>query len=322
MGLALELLTNDLSIHGQFHDIPTFRIALKQLMAIRNVAKRYGREVYCHRNMASVQVMPNVYMQQAIQGLPIDDRRAVMQWLTRHGPFWEDERLHGKDDWLECRGDVVTDTAVGETAYRCFNQTKTSLVSLIPSLWDFSPALVEWHKSDEELERTEVVNYWDADTLETALLAAPLQITSWEMLENMSTARCTQLTFSSDCFNPLKGYPIVPKTIQDILNRLEVLNQFKICFDTEGKRTNEGHRLYQKHFTGKRAWFSDSSDTKKDKFKQKLTFSHPSRIGESLFCPWHGKVNFHPPLRIHFSWPVTAVDPLYIVYVGPKLTLR
>ena len=71
------------------------------------------------------------------------------------------------------------------------------------------------------------------------------------MLANVSTARYTQLTFSSDCFNPLKGYPIVPKAIQDILNRLEVLNQLKICFDTEGKRTNEGHRLYQKHFTGK-----------------------------------------------------------------------
>ena len=318
----MELLTNDLSIQGQFHDIPTFRIALKRLMAIRNVAKRYQREVYCHRNMASVQVMPNVYMQQAIQGLPIDDQRAVMHWLTRRGPFWEDDRLHGEDDWLECRGDVVTDTAVGEAAYRCFNRTETSLVSLIPSLWDFSPALVEWHKSDEELERTEVVNYWDADTLETALRAAPLQITSWEMLANVSTDRYTQLTFSSDCFKPLKGYPIVPKAIQDILNRLEVLNQLKICFDTEGKRTNEGHRLYQKHFTGDQAWFSDSSATEKNKLRQKLTFSHPTRVGKFLFCPWHGKVNFHPPIRIHFSWPVTAVDPLYIVYVGPKLTLR
>ena len=124
MGLALELLTNDLSIHGQFHDIPSFRIALKQLMAIRNVAKRYRREVYCHRNMTSVQVMPNVYMQQAIQGLPVDDRRAVMQWLTRRGPFWEDERKHGPDDYLECKGEIVTDTAVGEAAYRCLNRTK------------------------------------------------------------------------------------------------------------------------------------------------------------------------------------------------------
>lgn len=320
MGLAVELLTNDLSIHGQFHDIPTFRIALKRLMTIRNVAKQYQREVYCHKNMASVQVMPDVYMQQAIQGLPIDDQRAVMQWLTRRGPFWEDERRHGPDDYLECKGEIVTDTAVGEAAYRCFNGTDTSLVSLIPSLWDFSPALVEWHKSDEELERIKVANYWDADTLETALSAALLQITSWEMLANVSKARCTQLTFSLDCFNSLEGHPFALYAAQSILSRLEILDRFKTCFNAKGERTTEGHKIYQTHFAGQRAWFSDSSDTEKRDFKNDLTFL--LNDGTSLFCSWHGKVNYHIPLRIHFSWPVTAVAPLYIVYVGPKLTPR
>ena len=135
------------------NDISTFRTALKQLMAIRNVAKRYRREVYCHRNMASVQVMPNVYIQQAIQGLPIDDQRAVMQWLTRRGPFWEDDRLHGEDDWLECPTWIV---------YR----------------------------------------QMACDSRKVTILPA------WEMLANVSKARCTQLTFSLDCFKPLEGHPL------------------------------------------------------------------------------------------------------------------
>ena len=196
MGLALELLTNDLSIHGQFHDLGTFRVALRRVMNIRKMARKYGRELHCHRNISNAQVTPSMSLPQAIQNLTRDERQSVMQWLTHRGPFWEDEQKHGPDDYLECKGKIVTDTAVGEAAYRCLNRTETSLVSLIPSLWDFSPALAEWHKSDEELERTEVVNYWDADTLETALRAAPLQITSWEMLANISKARCTQLTFS------------------------------------------------------------------------------------------------------------------------------
>ncbi len=320
MGLALELLTNDLSIHGQFHDIPTFRIALKQLMAIRNVAKRYRREVYCHRNMASVQIMPNVYMQQAIQGLHIDDRRAVMQWLTRRGPFWEDERLHDEDDWLECSGDVITDTAVGEAAYRCLNRTETSLVSLIPSSWDFSPAVVKWWKSDKEVESVEIVNYREADDLEAALKTVPDQIASWRELADASRARYTQLTFSLDCFKPLEGHPFALYAAQGVLSRLETLDRLKVCFNAKGERTAEGHEIYQTHFAGQRAWFSDSSDTEKRDFQNDLTFL--LNDGTSLFCPWHGKVNYHIPLRIHFSWPVTAVDPLYIVYVGPKLTLR
>jgi|GEM_PF-3735307 len=28
-----------------------------------------------------------------------------MQWLTRHGPFWEDVCHHTPDDWLEWDGD-------------------------------------------------------------------------------------------------------------------------------------------------------------------------------------------------------------------------
>ncbi len=320
MGLALELLTNDLSIHGQFHDLGAFRVAFRRVMNIRKMARKYGRELHCHRNIANAQVTHSVSLPQAIQGLTRDEQRSVMQWLTRRGPFWEDERLHSGDDWLEYSGEVITDTAIGEAAYRCLNRTETSLVSLIPSLWDFSPALVEWHKSDEELERIEVVNYWDADTLETALQAAPLQITSWEMLANVSTARCTQLTFSLDCFKPLEGHPFAFYAAQGILSRLETLDRLKVCFNAKGERTAEGHKIYQTHFAGQRAWFSDSSDTEKRDFQNDLTFL--LNDGTSLFCPWHGKVNYHIPLRIHFSWPVTAVDPLYIVHVGPKLTLR
>ena len=320
MGLALELLTNDLSIHGQFHDLGTFRVALTRVMNIRKMSLKYGRELHCHRNISNAQVTQSMSLPQAVQSLTRDERQSVMQWLTRRGPFWEDGQKHGPDDYLECRGEIVTDTAVGEAAYRCLNRTETSLVSLIPSLWDFSPALVEWHKSDEELERIEVANYWDADTLETALRAAPLQITSWEMLANISKARYTQLIFSLDCFKPLEGHPFALYAAQSVLSRLEILNRLKACFDAKGDCTTEGHEIYQKHFSGSRAWFSDSSGKEKRDFKNDLTF--PLNDGTSLFCPWHGKVNYHIPIRIHFSWPVTAVDPLYIVYVGPKLTRR
>ncbi len=322
MGLTVELFTNDLSIHGQFYDVSTFDTALNRVMDIRKTAQRYGRELYCHRNFANVQVTPQMRLPQAIQNLARDKQRSVMQWITRRGPFWDDVRRHGSDEYFECNGEIVTDTAVGEAAYRCLNSTETSLVSLIPSSWDFSPAVVEWHKSDEEAQAVEVVNYRNANALETALRAAPAQITSWEMVADMAKARYTQLAFSLDCFDSLQAYPFAHGAAQHILNRLDKLDRLKTCFDADGRRTAEGHRLYQRHFTGDRAWFSDSSDTEKAQFKTQLTFRHPTTEGQPLFCPWHGKVNHHPPLRIHFSWPVTANEPLYVVYVGPKITQR
>ena len=321
MGLTVKLLANDLSIHGQFRDLYMFRDALRRLMAIRNVAKRYGREVHCHRNMAGVEVMPKVYMPRAVQGLSMEERRGVMQWITRHGPFWEDVRVHGPNDWLECNGEVVTDTAVGEAAYRCLNGIGTHLVSLLPSSWDFSPAVVKWRREATEDRQIEVVNYRAADELENALRVAPVEIASWEALANEAGTRYTHLTFSKNCFDPLNGHPFALTVAQHILRRLEVLERLKCCFDPEGKRTRAGHELYQKHFTGKHAWFSDSSDTEKRDFRKELTFPHPNG-GKPLFCPWHGKVRGTPPIRIHFSWPVRADEPLYVVYVGPKITQR
>ena len=104
-------------------------------MAMRELARgQYGRELQCHRNVAGAQVTHDLSMPQAIQGLSKDKRRALMQWLTRSGPFWDDHRQHGGDDYLECNGELVTDTAAGEAALRLFHGTSCGLVSMDPSV--------------------------------------------------------------------------------------------------------------------------------------------------------------------------------------------
>ena len=164
-----------------------------------------------------------------------------MQWLNHHGPFWEDVRQHGVNDWLEYNGTIVTDTAVGEAAYCLFHGVPRDLVSMEPSCWLTSPLSVDWREAAEHL-----------------------------------------------------------------LSRLDILHRLRNCFDQHGKRTQEGHKIYTDYFTGARAWFSDFADTEKEEFKEALTFSHPETPREFLFCTWHGKVNYRPPLRIHFSWPIQA----------------
>jgi hypothetical protein len=317
----VEFLVNDLSIHGQFSDLALFRLAIGRVMAIRQIAIRFGRELYCHRNVVQTRVTPALAMPSAIQALGVNERRALMQWLTRQGPFWEDIRGHGPDDYLECRENVVTDSAVGEAAYCCFHGIERHLVSLIPSSWQFSPVPVTWI-ADSGTERTvEVVNYWDPVRVEAALQAAPVPLESWKHLEKVATTRCLDLTFSPDSFEPLLGHPFAPGTAERTLVLLETLNRFKGCRDEHGQRTPEGQRLYQDHFTGDKAWFSDSSEQDKRDFLTELTFRHPTAEGELLFCPWHGKVKT-PQIRIHFSWPVRADQSLYVVYVGPKITKR
>ena len=221
---------------------------------------------------------------------------------------------------MECRGQIVTDTAIAEAAHAVLHERSCGLVTATPSEWMVSPLAVDWKING--VDRTASVNnYWTAERLEQDLEAAPEPVQTWAELRQNATVRFENLTFSGDSFAPLTGHPFSRAAARSILALLGTLHDLKACFNERGERTAEGHRIYQEHFTGDNARFSDSSATEKAAFRAQLTFPHPDRDGEVLFCTWHGKVKSHQ-LRIHFSWPVRANEPLYVVYVGPKITRR
>lgn len=307
-------------MHGQFPDTTAFGRAMARVMAIRGLAQRYGRELQCHRNVANASVTRDLALPQAIHSMQKDARSALMQWLTRSGPFWEDHRYHDSDDYLECKGEVVTDTAAGEAAYRLGQGIECGVVSMDPSSWLFSPLPVEWHQYGST-RSVDVPNYWDTEGLTSALDAAPLLLASWRDLEAIARERCDALTLVQDCFAPLRGLPFGDAPAKALLSRLAVLNDLKNSFEEDGRRTRRGHEILGKHFSGEKAWFSDSSEKEKARFRQDLTFPHPAKAGETLFCTWHGKVKT-PQLRVHFTWPIRPSAPLYVVYVGPKITKR
>ena len=263
-------------------------------------------------------------MQQAIASLGTDSqRRAVMIWLTRSGPFWDDLREHGEDDYLECAGDVVTDTSAGEAAFRALHGVECGLVSLSPSAWCYSPVDVTWIREGEGLRNrnAEVENWWSPAPLEAALQHRARPLASWDDLREDSNRRFPGLTFAEDCFAPLVGVPFAKSAADRFVALLDILDRLTRAFDHAGDRDAEGHRIIRGFFTGKRAWFSDSSASEKRDFRRELTFVDPANPSRSAFCPWHGKVS-HLTLRLHFSWPVEAGKPIYIAYAGPKITKR
>lgn len=320
----MELLANDLSVHGQFPNVPSFHEAIERLMAMRSTARRFERDVYCNRSFLTSNPIPNVSMPQAIGQLPSESRqRSVMVWLTHGGPFWDDFRQHGDDDWLECDGEIVTKRAVGEAAYRSLHGVATGLVSVTPSEWDYSPVRVTWKQEADGFDNRDVAvdNWTDAAELEPGLRAAAPPIRSWDRLHEAAMARFQFLVFADNCFEPLGGTPFSRSSVDRFLALLEVLDRLAQAFDATGKRTPEGHRIYQDYFTGDRAWFSDSSDSEKSKYEKDLTFPHPTDAGSSLFCTMHGKVR-HLTLRLHYWWSQQAGDPVFVVYAGPKITKR
>ena len=317
----MDLLVNDLSLHGQFADFAAFRDSIHRVMKIRTIARRHMRHLYCHRNLVNGQVTPEEGLPAAVNALPLNERRAVMAWLSQHGPFWDDDRQHDAGDWYEYDGDVVTDTAVGEAAHCLLHGIGRGLVSLVPSDFVHDSLRVERVLEDESRIHVNVRNHWEPASVEAALIAAPPALTSWDALSKFSPSRFEHLRFAENAFEPLRGQPFKKGVAERILVLLGVLHQLGQSFGKGGSRTEDGHALYQQHFTGTKAWFSDSSDTEKRDFKNDLTFPNPHAPGKNLFCTWHGKVK-SPQYRIHFSWPVTAANSLYIVYIGPKITKK
>ncbi len=316
----MELILNDRSLHGQFPDIAAFQAALDHVLTMRESARSYDRGLQCRYGLSSAPVTAELTFRQAINSLNQNAKRSVLAWLSKSGPFWEDDRQHGGGDWLECQGEIVTDSGVGEAAYCLFHHSARGLVSFSPSSWLISPLPVEWHEAGE-VRSVDVPNYWEVDTLRADLEASLPRLNSWEALEQRARSRYQALVLADDCFAPLRGHPFGAGAADRILALLGVLNELKQSFNAGGERSPEGHALYQRHFTGDRAWFSDSSETEKSQFESDLTFRHPANADRKLFCTWHGKVSTSH-LRIHFSSPIRADTPLYVVYVGPKITKR
>lgn len=291
-------------------------------MTIRATAHRYGREVHCNRALLAAHAQPGVPLQRTLGRLPQNERRAAIGWMTKSGPFWDDLRRHSDDDWLECGGDVVTDTAVGEAAFRALHNTDCGLISVTPSEWEYSPVEVLWRREGLADRSTNLGNWWDDDELERKLQEAPPPIRSWEELRVLSYTRFRALTFADDCFMPLAGVPFALSAVDRMLALFDILDRFARAFDAAGRRTSEGHAIYRHYFTGgTNALFSDSSDREKRRFRSEMTFHHPYEPGEFLFCTWHGKVRA-PMLRMHYWWSGRAGDPVYVVYAGPKITKR
>ena len=316
----MNFVFNELSLEKNEVDITGFRVGFERVMKMRQLLKRSQRELYCGRSITdNLPAKGTIY--NIVEQWDANRKRALLGWLQKKGPFWEDIRKHGADDYLTYNDSIVTDSAVGEAAFLCQMGLDWRLVSLSTTVWDFSPISIIRHIENDKIN-IEVLNYWDIDQLKLALEEDTESINSWDDLKILTSSRFSGLSFSSVCFDYLQAYPFSSSQAQRIRMLLSILQKYKGCFDRSGQLTEEGHMIRTNYFMGDNALFSNSSDTERFKFEKELTFPHPELKNKTMFCPWHGKVRGRVPIRIHFSWPIRADEPLYVVYVGPKLTKR
>lgn len=314
----MDLFVNERSLHGQFRSSDQFVDALKEIIGCRGIAERYRSPFYCLRIIAQHEALPGVSFKDAVR--QTSNRTLisiVMSWLDKHGPFWEDVRRHGSDEWFEHEGEIVTDSSLGEAAFRLADSQSATAISFRESRYCKSPLQIMWQRLNNTSTDLELQNVWAQADLEAYLHAHARSPQSWAELIEQAQIRYQGLTFISDILNPLAGEPFNSTIAEGVLRLLGILNRLKNCYDAETALTAEGHQIMKDFFQGDRALFTDESETNKRTFARQLTFRLPS--GEEIFCPYHGKISFRY-YRVHHSWPVRPDQPLYIAYIGPKIT--
>ena len=295
-------------------------------MHIRTAILKFGRELKCHRNLGWARVVDNQTMPEVVGDMDDDKRRQWTNWISKRGPFWIDERQHPEQEmFIDKSDEFVTNTGLGEAGY-CITQGRPhQAVSLAPSNWMEDPINVRWLKDGDEHIEIPIKNHTAIATIEHELGKLPKQYDSWETLANHLRRRCDNLIFPAD-FMRMKGFPF-KNCVAELIQRLVlVLDEMSGAFDDDGNKTDIYKTLHATYFESTdSAYFKPESDSNIEKYGTRMTFSCEENEIADILCHWHGHVNVptsFPPIRIHFSWPVTQKGRLFLPYIGRKITTR
>lgn len=311
---------NDLSLAGQYPTSEAFVGDLKQFLALRNRSPLLASRLFCSRTICYRPVSQNHDFQHAVMGS--GDKlltNLVLNWITKAGPFWEEQRQPVTDDYFHCHQTEVTEFGLGEAARRKLGGASTNSISFPGAGFDYSPLPVIQGLLEEPISTIEVENQWKWEDVQRAVEAAMPPIINWEQMLTEARGRFDHLDLVADCGDPLKSEPFSQYVVERVFELLKVLNEYISCMAESCAPTERNHELIAQHFTGEKSWFSDESTSNKQDFKNKLEFADPAQPGDKIFCPWHGKINT-PPYRIHFEWPPRPKAKLRVFYIGPKIT--
>jgi len=314
----MAFFLNELSLHGQYANVADLRQAIDFVLQCRLEINKRDDNFYCHRQLGSLLATHNLNFNEAVR--QIRDRnfiRTILNWMAKSGPFWEDKRLHSEDDWLEDESkEIITGSSLAEAAWRTTQAKESHTISFEPSKFSKTPLKVIWKRSDEDEQLIEVNNFWQIVPLKNFLNDKSPAPKTWPDLIRQCIQQYTNLTFTDDLI-PKDIGPFSKGIAEKIKELLAILDELNACFETSGSLNQRGKQIIEDHFRGNDALFSGESVTNERKFHRELTFKNK----EEMFCPFHGKIKFGREYRIHFNWPKKeSTEPLYIVYIGPKIT--
>lgn len=319
----MDFYINHFSFSVAFQASGLFEEALTEVMRIRSLLNRVGCELYVCNALTTQDFGFANNLQSAVSGLSRDKRSLVLAWIdvSRRSYYTGTYQVAG-DRILICGKDASM-TALGEAGYRCLNGMDATSVSARIPAWCISPLPGEFSSGSEQSQTFELPNVWNTNAVQDQLAAHRAPILTWPQLSADCVEKFTSITFAADAFDEMRRRPFCKGDADRIMELLGILDFLKRDIDSNGVWSVPGKSQYESSFIGDSAPFSDSSDSEKNEFRERLTFRHPKISDADVFSPMHGKIKTQAgPIRMHFTWPPIKGQDLIVSYIGPKLTMR
>lgn len=319
----MQWIVNDLSVRDAFVSIDQFFESLSSLLRLRGEDELLRQGLLCSRTLSNQPITPEMTFSKAVSRC--DDRNVrslILAWVSKNGPFWEDDPEDNDDNYFEFGGEDVTDTGIGECARRMIRGKEIAAFSFPGRVNRFtlSPLLVAHGLSDDRIATVPLSNIWCLDELMLSVAGARPVPRTWREAIERFQKQFTKLLIVDELELDIRMIPFSRCAAERIEQLFWALQKYVESRGSDGRHTDETNEVLRDYFTGGKAWFTDESDSNKSDFKNQLKFVDPEDRVKKLFCPFHGKVKT-PQLRVHFPWPLEAEKTrLKICYIGPKIT--
>ena len=316
----MRVFLNELALADAWISTSSVHRPLTAILQARRQQPVLRDALYCAQGMGGVRTPAGIPLCRAAQELPRDTRLQLFEWIAKHGPFIEDDRQFIDEDLFFFEEDDVTDLGLGEAARRIRAELRAATLSPVEnerSRFSGNSLDVVHGFPQEPIDRISVPNYTESGPLVEILRALDPNPTNWHDFLEICRHRFDLLHIGPHCDETLGRFPYMPAAGRRIIELLNILQRIRAEMDSTGRLSPAGLELRNEFFTGRRAWFSDESEGRRQR-PQKFTFPDPAG-GNDIVCFWHGKVST-AAIRIHFDWPVTpGAKRLRVVYIGPHI---
>ncbi|MDR1149772.1 MAG: hypothetical protein LBK66_14195 [Spirochaetaceae bacterium] len=305
---------NDLSLDPFYNDFSTFKKVLGEIVHFYNIGTKNGHIIYLHRDSFFNIRVSDVMFRQAMNDSKNIDRQQKMQML---GILDKSKHILPDDSAIPCdfvffHGEnKLPNTGLSECAFRKFMGEDASLYSLSISL-NFHHAVIPINiqQNDIFISNEFIKNYFSLETYLQKVQSLLKPPGTWDDFFNFITDNFIWLEITDDAKKTLRRVSFKKNLIESIIQRFDVLNKMA------GSESEAAFlEVYEKYCQGDRAWFSDESETRKNKLKEKLTFLIN---GKNILCSYHGKIS-HDNFRIHISSTPKRHEKIYVAYIGSKI---